>query len=111
YPTGAAVRGRGRFAGGGVGGRCGSGLLAVRALRHLRLKRVHLRLHVEDPGVEGSEGLEQIHDGIDEHFYPDRGVLALPQLAQGGHAVPDALRLAGNFVDATPRASEGAFEL
>src|SRR5712671_5638632 len=110
-PTGAAVWGRGRVAGGGVGGRCGSGLLAVRVVPHLRLKRVHLRLHVEDPGVEGSEGLEHIHDGVDEHFYPYRGILALPQLAQGGHAVPDALRLAGDLVDAPPRASEGAFEL
>src|SRR6267378_5171363 len=40
-----------------------------------------------------------------------RGILALPQLAQGGHAVPDALRLAGDLVDAIPRAPEGAFEL
>src|SRR6267378_7553327 len=40
-----------------------------------------------------------------------RGILALPQLAQGGHAVPDARRLARDLIDAPPRASEGAFEL
>src|SRR5215471_13365856 len=43
--------------------------------------------------------------------YPDRGVLALPQVAQRGHAVPDALRLARRPVHTTPRELEVEFEL
>src|SRR3989441_13308618 len=46
-----------------------------------------------------------------EHFDPDRGILTLPQVAQRCHAVPDALRLAGNRVNTIPRVLEGAFEL
>src|SRR5438128_1068303 len=88
-----------------------SGLPAVLVVRHLRLQGVHIRLHVEDPGFECSEGLEQIHGGVDEHFCPDRSVLTLPQVAQRCHAFPDALRLAGDRVDTLPRALEGKFEL
>ena len=87
-----------------------SGLPAVLVVRQLRLQTVHLRLHVEDPGFEGSECFEKIHGGVDEHFYPDRGVLTLPQVAQRCHTVPDALRLAGDLVDAFPRERQGEFE-
>src|SRR5439155_9643549 len=44
-------------------------------------------------------------------FDPDRGVLTLPQVAQRCHAVPDALRLAGDRVDPLLHAPEGTFEL
>src|SRR5215831_1444582 len=87
------------------------GLPAVLVVRQLRLKRVHLRLRVEEPGFECAEGGEKIHGGVDQHFYPDRGVLTLPQVAQRGHAVPNDLRLACHPVNTTPRALEMAFEL
>src|SRR2546428_6455092 len=106
---------RGRWtSAGSVSGMCVlscSGVPAVLVVRHLRLQGVHIRLHVEDPGFECSEGLEQIHGGVDEHFCPDRGVLTLPQVTQRCHAVPDALRLAGDRVDTIARALEVQFEL
>jgi hypothetical protein len=86
-------------------------LPAVLVVRHLCLQRVHLRLHVEDPSFEFSEGLEQISGGVDEQLYPDQGILTLPELAQRFDTRPKAFGLAGDLVDTLPRALEGTFEL
>src|SRR5262249_32081121 len=88
-----------------------SGLPAVVVVRHLCLKHVHLRLHVEDASFECSKGLEQIHGGVAEHFDPDRRVLTLPELAQRVDPRPEAVGLAGDRVDPLPCAPESDFEL
>src|SRR5207244_12425186 len=87
-----------------------SGVAPV-VVRHLRLQRVHLRLYVEDSGFEFSEGLEQIHGGVDEHFYPDRGVLPLPERTERFATRTEAVCLAGDLVDTLAREPEGACEL
>src|SRR5262249_6847601 len=56
-------------------------------------------------------GLEQIHGGVDEHFYPDRGVLTLPEFTQRFDPLTEAFGLAGDLVDPFPRAPKGNFEL
>src|SRR5215470_6857418 len=92
------------------GGRRGSGLLAV-LLLYLHLQRVHLRLHVKEPGFQCSEGLEQIHRGVDEHFYPDRGVLPLPEFTQRFDPLPREPESDFELVQRVPREPESDFEL
>src|SRR4029453_18116495 len=95
----------------GIHIRSWSGVATLLVVRGLLLKRVHIRLYVEDPRFEFSECLEQIHSGVDEHVDPDRGVLTLPELTQRFDTPTEALGLASDLGDPLPRALEGVFEL
>ena len=86
-------------------------LRSIAVIRHLRFQRVHFCLHVKDPRFEFSEGLEQFHGGVNEHFYPDRRGFTLPEFAQRFDTRPEAFCLAGHGVDPIPRALDGACEL
>src|SRR4030095_15560123 len=88
-----------------------SGVAPVLVVPHLRLKCVHIRLHVDNPRFECSECLEQIHGGVNEHVYPDRGGLTLPEFAQCFDTRTEAFCLVGDLVDTLPRALKGALEL
>src|SRR2546423_5878340 len=71
----------------------GSGVPALLVVRPRRRKRVHLRLRVEDPGVECSEGCEKIHGGVDQHVYAYQGLLTRPKRTQRFNTLVEAFCL------------------